>query len=278
GAAGDWYSLQEDHISKYLAAFSVPRNLTRLFQVGPPNELSVFDGIRVISILWVVLGHTLAVQASIGYINPEAVMPPNGLVSQWVGQLFFSARFSVDTFFYVSGFLVVYAMLNRFKSSSHEAIHASSNRSKARRLSAWLPFFYVHRLLRITPPYIFCLLVWWKLAVFLGDSPFWYRWEYFIGLCDNFWWSNLLYVNNLVPWHQGETSECFYHTWYLANDMQFYAISPLFIVLYLRNKFWGFTATAIVLCASVLAMAIGTYARGWSALTLDGAWVVKYSE
>lgn len=37
---------------------------------------------------------------------------------------------------------------------------------------------------------------------------------------NRYWWSNMLYVNNLVPWHEGETGECFYHTWYLANDMQ----------------------------------------------------------
>lgn len=35
-----------------------------------------------------------------------------------------------------------------------------------------------------------------------------------------FWWSNVAYINNLVPWHQGETKECFYHAWYLADDMQ----------------------------------------------------------
>lgn len=34
----------------------------RIFSVGEANELSVFDGLRVLSMLWVVLGHTLAVQ------------------------------------------------------------------------------------------------------------------------------------------------------------------------------------------------------------------------
>jgi hypothetical protein len=34
-------------VSKYLAAFSVPRNLVRLFHVGEQTELSVFDGIKV---------------------------------------------------------------------------------------------------------------------------------------------------------------------------------------------------------------------------------------
>ncbi|CAM9234924.1 unnamed protein product [Ectocarpus sp. 6 AP-2014] len=220
--------------------------------------------------LWVVLGHILAVQASIGYINPETVMPPRGLLASVVGQVFFSARFSVDTFFFVSGFLVVYAMLRRFK--------LDGNGSKVQRVSSWLPFFYLHRLLRITPSYVFSLLLWWKLAVFMGEGPFWYRWEFFISLCDKFWWSNVTYLNNLVPWHQGETGTCFYPTWYLADDMQFYMVSPVFIVLYMRRKWWGVAATFLAIVASTAAMAIGTYVRGWSALTLDGSWVVKYSE
>jgi peptidoglycan/LPS O-acetylase OafA/YrhL len=33
-------------------------------------------------------------------------MPPSGIIAKPEGQLFFSARFSVDTFFFLSGFLV----------------------------------------------------------------------------------------------------------------------------------------------------------------------------
>lgn len=35
---------------------------------------------------------------------------------------------------------------------------------QVRRVSSWLPFFYLHRLLRITPPYVFSLLIWWKVC------------------------------------------------------------------------------------------------------------------
>lgn len=45
-----------------------------------------------------------------------------------------------------------------------------------------------------------------------------------------FWWSNVAYINNLVPWHQGETKECFYHAWYLADDMQASGLSSLAMV------------------------------------------------
>lgn len=65
---------------------------------------------------------------------------------------------------------------------------------------------------------------------------------------------------------------------HLASPKQFYVVSPLFIVLYMRRKWCGICATIAAIIAPTVAMAWGTYGRGWSALTLDGSWVVKYSE
>ena len=50
------------------------------------------------------------------------------------------------------------------------------------------------------------------------------------------------------------------------------------MVPYMRRASFGIAATVSAILASSGAMAIGTYARGWSALTLDGSWVVKYSQ
>uniref|UniRef100_A0A2C9KQ48 Secreted protein n=1 Tax=Biomphalaria glabrata TaxID=6526 RepID=A0A2C9KQ48_BIOGL len=40
--------------------------------------------------------------------------------------------------------------------------------------------------------------------------------------CNEYWWANLLYVNNLIS----ANKTCFCHSWYLSNDMQFFAIIP----------------------------------------------------
>ena len=47
--------------------------------------------------------------------------------------------------------------------------------------------------------------------------------------CRDYWWANILYINNLVPWKADEV--CLGHTWYLSNDMQFYIIAPIFVIL-----------------------------------------------
>lgn len=49
--------------------------------------------------------------------------------------------------------------------SRHRGLLLCMPPSQVRRVSSWLPFFYLHRLLRITPPYVFSLLIWWKVCL-----------------------------------------------------------------------------------------------------------------
>jgi peptidoglycan/LPS O-acetylase OafA/YrhL len=141
----------------------------------------------------------------------------------------------------------------------------------------WLPFYYLHRLLRILPPYIFCLCLWWKIAVLMGKGPYWFRWLSFEHRCDLYWWTNLLFVNNLVPYSTAETDECLYHSWYLANDFQFYTISPVFIILFIRRRQLGWMLLMSTLAISMGLAAIYTVVLGASAHSFDGLWVTYYS-
>lgn len=141
----------------------------------------------------------------------------------------------------------------------------------------WLPAFYMHRLLRILPPYAFCLLLWWKIAVLLGSGPYWNRWLDYSHQCDQYFWTNFLFINNLYPYVATETSECFLVSWYLADDMQFYLVSPFFAVLYLKSARLGLGLTLLTCVLSSVAAAWGTYEGDWSAHSFDGLWVTKYA-
>lgn len=355
-------------------AFSLVNTVPYIFQPRPmavpgceePDQFLVLDGLRAISILWIILGHTLTVSTSIGLLNPAAVLPPNGFLKSASAQLLLSSRFAVDTFFFISGFLVVLSLLKRLSTLSGPAASANAPsdgasvmfpRPKsqillsygnkdfelspvpvAARLSgasshggsgeqqllsafaaaggyqgvatsedggltltlttsedgglvaaagreatevpglwSWLPSFYVHRLLRIWPPYVFCLLVWWKIGVLLGSGPFWYRWLSFTHRCDMYFWTNLLFVNNLHPYDVSEADECFYISWYLADDMQFYLVSPLFVCAYLHSDKLG---VALVLLAVIVSGGAGylqSLRHGWSAHSFDGLNVTQYS-
>ena len=61
--------------------------------------------------------------------------------------------------------------------------------------------------------------------------------------CKEGWWSNLLYINNLEYYFNDHKEYgCIAQSWYLANDMQFYIISPLLIF-----PMWKFPMVGMVL-------------------------------
>ena len=67
--------------------------------------------------------------------------------------------------------------------------------------------------------------------------------------CQKTWYTNLLYVNNL--WlidvdGDVDLNDCMGHTWYLANSMQFFIISPLLIWTLWKHEKIGLILSGIL--------------------------------
>ena len=78
-------------------------------------------------------------------------------------------------------------------------------------------------------------------------GPFVVALEVFHKPCKEYWWANLLYINNLVPWKGDKI--CNTESWYLSNDMQFYILAPIFIYLLFRSPMLGmFYICEVKLC------------------------------
>lgn len=277
-----------------------------------PGRFQFLDGFRTLSMIWIIVGHTLTTAVMNGIVNPATLLPPTGMLTDLSAQAFMSARFAVDTFFYISGFLVAMSLLRRLyvtqrvteadddKDSSstekqgYSAIPQTGGTADQRvvectdaamplistkppPLIRWLPMFYLHRILRILPPYAFCLLLWWKIGVMLGNGPFWIKWNQYAYRCDTYFWTNLLFINNVYPYDLGEGDQCFYVSWYLACDMQFYLVSPIFILAFLRNRWFGVSLIGAVCLASCVYAYWWSIQTGASAHSLDGANVLVYS-
>jgi len=259
-----WMPNMFQGLGRFGTAFSARRNLNRLFNTRRRNkEFRCLDGLRAMSMGWVILGHELAFEASIGYINPFAILPPTGALKGWLAQILFSSRYAVDTFFFISGFLVFHSVMQRL--------------TKGTEITArWVLGYAAHRWIRLTPTYMFCILLWWKIAPLLGSGPMWFHWRGYAELCDNFWWTNILYINNLVPFGYGENGTCFFHGWYLANDMQFYLLTPLFIVAYRRSVKWTVALCTFIITVSTTSAFLVAKSEHWSAADLDGAAVGAY--
>ncbi len=58
---------------------------------------------------------------------------------------------------------------------------------------------------RLTPAYAFCILISNTLWLKMGGGPlFVYIGKYLSRSCDRYWWTNLLYINNMYPSGMGD--------------------------------------------------------------------------
>ena len=199
----------------FIVSFSLLKVVPQILSTKqPPSAITSINGLRVMSMFWVIVCHTHFWVLMNGADNLSRL---KSVLSRFTFQAIGNAFFSVDSFFFLSGLLVAYLSMRHMK-----------------RKNGRFPFlsYYIHRYLRLTPTYAFVLFFVWLLTMHLGDGPFFSgaSWEDspLYQNCKKYWWTNLLYINNLYPWKMGD--ECIGWTWYLANDMQFYIFSPLILI------------------------------------------------
>ena len=248
------------HHDSLWTAWDISNHLQRLYTQR--SDTAFLDGMKVGSILWVIAGHVMAIQSSSGpgYLNPRSFLPPTGLTTSISGQLLFSSRFAVDTFLCISGFLVVHVLKERLAPEVGSILSTLAFRQ-----------------LRILPLYVACLGFWILVAPHLGSGPFWYQWEDILEPCKQFWWTNLLFLNNFLPWGMPTSKTCFYHSWYLAVDIQLFVFfAPWLVLLYKRSVSTAMQVTLAFWVASVGATAILTYKNHWSINTFDGISVALF--
>ncbi|KAK3087369.1 hypothetical protein FSP39_005125 [Pinctada imbricata] len=178
---------------------------------------------------WVILGHTLAlnfqIMDNLGYVGPKWV--------SWTSfQAVENALVSVDTFFAISGLLVSYLLLKEMKKLGGPL------------KTNWF-MFYFHRFWRLTPVYMLIIGMYTCLTKYYSDGPIYPQDEK--TPCKQYWWTNLLYINNLVYPNGDAGGGCIAWTWYLANDMQFYILSPLLIVPFYFGAPFGFASSFVFL-------------------------------
>ena len=222
---------------EFITAFSLFKVVPQILSTKqPPSAITSINGLRVMSMFWVILGHTYFIALEAGLDNTLRLKDVMGRFSfQAIG----NAYFAVDSFFVLSGLLVMYLSMRQMK-----------------RKNGRFPFltYYLHRYLRLTPTYAFVLFFIWFLSRYLANGP---KYDSIVGdkssfynSCSSYWWTNLLYINNLYPWNLMES--CTSWSWYLANDMQFYILSPLIIIpLYFLLPL-GIAISAVVILVSMI--------------------------
>ncbi|CAC5410947.1 unnamed protein product [Mytilus coruscus] len=208
-------------LGKLLLSFSIYTNGAKILSTDQSaGSLNAVNGIRFISMSWVILGHTYGISTPIS----DNMLPFTILMyKRWSFGAILNALVSVDTFFTLSGLLLTYLIMKELKRKDGKI--------------NWF-MFYFHRFWRLTPPYMLVLMVYVSLFPYIGSGPLWKKDGMEVNYCKDAWYYNFLYVNNFVNL-KDTGSQCMAWTWYLANDMQFFVISPLIIIPLFFSKAIG---------------------------------------
>ncbi|XP_075974092.1 O-acyltransferase like protein-like [Anticarsia gemmatalis] len=181
------------------------------FNYGPTN-LNCIDGIRALSMMWIILGHSFGTEPFTA--NPiEAFMWMFSEKALWVTV----ATAGVDTFFTLSGILIVYTTAGKMSGIT---------------LLKNLHWFYISRLVRLTPLLAVTVLLQASYFNRMTDGPFWQTVETQTNRCREKWWATLLNIQNI----NNVRAMCAGHSWYIAIDFQLYLLSPLVLFWVLSGK------------------------------------------
>lgn len=229
----------EDRKSKlglFFYSWSPINNLSKLFTVKQDGDktLEVLNGVRVLSICYVVVGHgfsfiqftPIANTSTIADITKESLF---GIVP--------GGFYAVDAFFFLSGFLSFYIMTTKMY---------------PRKGYVNFLLLYFHRYYRLIFPIIFLTMFGSLFFKYLGDGPIYKRnSEAFFSNCEKYWWTNMLFINNYYPFYMAD--QCIGWVWYLANDFQFYLMTPFVIFVYCRYRKLGYACcfTLIAICMMI---------------------------
>lgn len=150
-----------------------------------------------------------------------------------------STTFLVDWYFCITGFVVTYAMF------STNFVNTSTR--------GQLLYSIFHRYWRLAPTYI--LFFWFcrSLSKLTGSGPLW---DYGTGsfgaraICQReSWWTPITLTSNLKALHES----CIMPGWYISNDMQFYLITPILLILLTKSPRLGWLTMLGIIGASVSA-------------------------
>lgn len=157
----------------------------------PGDNYAFIDGLRAIAILMIMLYHSFYI---VRLAVPDEEFAAFVLNTPWYLTWIWNLEKSLEIFFVISGFLISGLLMREHRKSG--TINLKS--------------FYWRRYLRLTPLYVFAILLYWLI---MGDKA------------KNLW-ANLLYVNNFLPLDEVSMP----WTWSLAVEEQFYLLFPLLLM------------------------------------------------
>lgn len=230
-----------------LLCFSLKTNGKKILQTDKAEgSIDALHGIRVISMLWIIFGHSISFGQMWLFLRNSS--NSKNLSIDFFGQIIANGTLSVDTFLFLSGFLVAYVSLKTM-------------RKRDGKLN--LPLFYFHRYIRMTPLMMaiigFCACI----LRYVNQGPKWLEdVSVYDVWCKKNWWLNVLYIQNFV----NTKNMCLSHTWYSAVDMQIYLITPIIIFALYKGRKFGFPVIGALFVLTITLTAYFTAVNNYPAI------------
>lgn len=237
----------ENRVEQILVCFSFYTNVIQLFNTsGASDGLPMFHGMRFLGMVWIIMVHTLFYSQVVLGNKITGIM----LTDNFISQILSNATLSVDTYFFISGFLLTYIFLK-----------AQQKEKKAKRLKVKVEEFFksiVKRFIRLTPAYAVVIMISLLNFTWYEKTSLYTPYDQIHTLCSKYWWRNILYISNFFDWDE----LCLNWSWYLSNDMQFFIVGSFLLILSLTHY-----KTAVTL--GILSLLVSIVTSGYDAYILE---------
>ncbi|XP_077487997.1 nose resistant to fluoxetine protein 6-like [Amblyomma americanum] len=211
-------SAKEGQVIRLLTSFSVLRNTQYIVSLdeksSDENSFTFMNGMRFLSIAWIILGHVYGGMTDILAGRTNMLF----FFDYWPGAILPAGFLSVDTFLFLSGFLLSNAV---FKLKKPPVLIVA--------IAA------VRRYIRVVVPVAF-LLACMQLLPLAVQGPSTTRYYREIQtMIEKHWYHFLLQVFNFK--HELH-SIALVHIWYVSADFQLFLVSLAVLLIFRWSKFW----------------------------------------
>ncbi|KAG8190540.1 hypothetical protein JTE90_004115 [Oedothorax gibbosus] len=216
-----------------LRTFSLYLNSEKFFARSKDgNSLSFFNGMRFISFTWVVINHTWGIYEKWRMLTYRSFLKMDDEIDGYITvPVIEGAHVAVDTFFMISGFLLVYTTWKRLVLSGGK-------------LNVFR--FMIQKFWRLYPS-LGVTITLFLVYHYYGSGPiFKVSTQESFSACYTHWMWNFLFINNW--WRVNDM--CLPHTWFLSALMQSHLVGVILLIVAYRYPFAG-----VMLGASI---AVGT--------------------
>jgi len=209
-----------------------------LWKVEPSRPTDCLNGIKVISMFFIILGHGLLEPMSIaGYKNAECIAKTpfclDAASTQARSYILLMGQLGVDSFFFIGGFLLSFV-------------------GKSRNVPVVMGT--VLRYMRLLPLFGFAMMFYILVAPYLVFGPFSPRMQsqVFDGCGNNTWWSELIFISAFYPWFTSDGG-CMGWSWYLGVDMLFAVLGLVLLNLWKKmpKLAWAVVLVSFTACIAV---------------------------